>query len=84
MNNKNGTLGKLLRDDSLYTSFVGIAHGTDSLVRMLTSGKGTASKMLTDQQLYDQLNKTLTDLNAILADVRRDPKRYTKGMIKVF
>jgi hypothetical protein len=26
----------------------------------------------------------VTDLNAILADVRRDPKRYTKGMIKVF
>ena len=51
---------------------------------MLTSGQGTASKLLTDQQLYDQLNKMVTDLNAILADVRRDPKRYTKGMIKVF
>jgi phospholipid/cholesterol/gamma-HCH transport system substrate-binding protein len=84
MNNKNGTLGKMLRDDSLYTSLVGIAHGGDSLVKMLTNGKGTASKLLTDQQLYDQLNKTLTDLNAILADVRKDPRKYTKGMIKVF
>ena len=26
LNNRNGTLGKLLRDDSLYTSLVGIAH----------------------------------------------------------
>lgn len=83
MNNKNGTLGKLLRDDSLYTSFVGIAHGGDSLMKMLTSGQGTAGKMLADQQLYDQLNKTLTDLNAILADIRRDPKRYMKGAIHV-
>jgi phospholipid/cholesterol/gamma-HCH transport system substrate-binding protein len=84
MNNKNGTMGRLLRDDSLYTSLVGMARGGDSLVKMLTSGQGTASKLLTDQQLYDQLNKMVTDLNAILADVRRDPKRYTKGMIKVF
>jgi phospholipid/cholesterol/gamma-HCH transport system substrate-binding protein len=84
MNNKNGTLGRMLRDDSLYTSLVSMAHGGDSLVKMLTSGQGTASKLLTDQQLYDQLNKMVTDLNAILADVRRDPKRYTKGMIKVF
>jgi phospholipid/cholesterol/gamma-HCH transport system substrate-binding protein len=84
LNNRNGTLGKLLRDDSLYTSLVGIAHGGDSLMKMLTSGKGTASKMLTDQQLYDQLNKTLTDLNAIMADVRRDPHKYFKGLIKVF
>lgn len=84
MNNKNGTLGRMLRDDSLYTSLVGMARGGDSLVKMLTSGQGTASKLITDQQLYDQLNKMVTDLSAILADVRRDPKRYTKGMIKVF
>ncbi|HEX8849639.1 MAG TPA: MlaD family protein [Gemmatimonadaceae bacterium] len=83
LNNRNGTLGRLLRDDSLYTSFVHIAQGGDSLMKMLTSGKGTASKMLTDQQLYDQLNKTLTDLNAILADIRKDPKRYMKGAIHV-
>jgi len=34
-----------------------------------------------DQTLYDQLNKLVTDLNAVLADVRRDPTRYTKGMV---
>jgi phospholipid/cholesterol/gamma-HCH transport system substrate-binding protein len=51
---------------------------------MLTSGNGTANKLLTDQQLYDQLNKMVTDLNAILADVRRDPSKYMKGVVKVF
>jgi hypothetical protein len=39
---------------------------------------------LSDQQLYEQLTKTITDLNAILADVRQNPRKYTKGMIKVF
>ena len=84
LNNRNGTLGKMLRDTTLYSSLAGTAHSADSLLKLLTSGKGTASKMLTDQQLYDQLNKTLTDLNAIMADVRRDPHKYFKGLIMVF
>jgi phospholipid/cholesterol/gamma-HCH transport system substrate-binding protein len=53
-------------------------------VRQLNHGDGFAAKMLKDQQLYEQLTKTITDLNAILADVRQNPRKYTKGMIKVF
>lgn len=84
VNRKDGTIGRLLSDTTLYGNLVGITRGADSLMRTLTNGHGTASRLLTDQTLYDQLNKLVTDLSAILADVRRDPGRYTKGMIKVF
>jgi phospholipid/cholesterol/gamma-HCH transport system substrate-binding protein len=84
INNSKGTAGLLLRDTTLYSNLVGITRGADSLMHSLTDGKGTASRLLTDQTLYDQLNKLVTDLSAILADVRRDPSRYTKGMVKVF
>ena len=50
----------------------------------MSQGEGTAARLINDLQLYDQLVKTVTDLNAILAEVRRDPSRYTKGMVKVF
>ena len=79
-----GTAGLLLRDSTLYSNMVGITRGADSLMRSLTNGQGTASRLLTDQTLYDQLNKLVGDLSAILADVRRDPRRYTKGMVKLF
>jgi phospholipid/cholesterol/gamma-HCH transport system substrate-binding protein len=84
LNSSKGTAGLLLRDTTLYRNMVGITRGADSLMRTLTNGQGTASRLLTDQTLYDQLNKLVTDLSAILADVRRDPRRYTKGMVKVF
>jgi phospholipid/cholesterol/gamma-HCH transport system substrate-binding protein len=84
INSSKGTAGLLLRDTTLYRNMVGITRGADSLMRTLTNGDGTASKLLTDQTLYDQLNKLVTDLSGILADVRKDPSRYTKGMIKVF
>jgi phospholipid/cholesterol/gamma-HCH transport system substrate-binding protein len=84
LNSSRGTAGLLLRDTTLYYNLTGITRGADSLMRSLTNGQGTASKLLTDQTLYDQLNKLVTDLSAILADVRRDPGRYTKGMVKIF
>jgi phospholipid/cholesterol/gamma-HCH transport system substrate-binding protein len=84
LNTSKGTVSLLLKDTTLYRNMVGITRGADSLMRSLTNGQGTASKLLTDQTLYDQLNKLVTDLSAILADVRRDPSRYTKGLVKVF
>ena len=84
LNSEEGALGKLLRDDSLYTHMLGITRGADSLLTMMTTGNGFASRMLRDQQLYDQLTKTVTDLNAILEDVRQNPTKYTKGLVKLF
>ena len=83
VNNRQGTVGRLLADTTLYTNLLGITHGADSLMHLITSGNGLASKLLTDQTLYDQLNKLVTDLNAVLADVRRDPGRYMKGAVQV-
>jgi phospholipid/cholesterol/gamma-HCH transport system substrate-binding protein len=84
INASKGTAGLLLRDTTLYANLVGVTRGADSLMRSLTNGQGTASRLLTDQTLYDQLNKLVADLSAVIADVRRDPRRYTKGMVKVF
>jgi phospholipid/cholesterol/gamma-HCH transport system substrate-binding protein len=84
INSSKGTAGLLLRDTTLYRNLVGITRGADSLMRSISGSQGTVGRLLTDQTLYDQLNKLVTDLSAILADVRRDPSRYTKGMVKVF
>ena len=78
--NAEGTFGRMLADTTLYTNLVGITQGADSLMTMLTQGNGFANKMLTDQQLYDKLNKLVTDLGAVVEDLRRDPRRYLKGI----
>jgi phospholipid/cholesterol/gamma-HCH transport system substrate-binding protein len=79
----SGSIGKLLRDDSLYIHLNGVVARADSLVSVMANGKGTMSKLFTDQQLYDQLVKTVTELNNVLIEVRRDPRRYTPGMIQI-
>jgi phospholipid/cholesterol/gamma-HCH transport system substrate-binding protein len=83
MNSGQGSLGLLMRDSSLYVHLNGIAQGADSLLAMLGNQNGVIGKLSADGQLYDQLNKLTTDLSAVLADVRRDPRRYTKGLVCV-
>src|SRR3990170_4382881 len=79
-----GAIGKLLQDDRLYLQLVSIVGRADSLVGTMANGKGTVQKLFTDEELYTQLLTTVKSLNSVLIDVRRDPRRYTPGMIKVF
>ena len=84
VNSGNGTVGKLLRDDELYNRLVTVVAGVDTLVGAMQHGKGTVNKLFTDAEMYEQILKAVTSLNSVLADVRRDPRRYTKGLITVF
>jgi phospholipid/cholesterol/gamma-HCH transport system substrate-binding protein len=84
INGSQGTFGKLLKDDQLYTRLVSSVSSLDTLVGTMAHGNGTAQKLFTDQQLYDKLLSTVTELNTVLVDVRRDPRRYTRGLITVF
>jgi len=79
----NGSVAKLLKDDTLYVHLVSIVARADSLVGGMASGQGTVHKLFTDEQLYNELVKTVTELNKVLVDVRRDPQRYTKQAIQV-
>lgn len=84
LSSPEGSLGRLVGSDSLYRQLESTVASADSALTMLHSGNGFASRMLTDQLLYDKLNKTITDLSAILEDLRQNPEKYTRGLIKVF
>ncbi|HZJ00827.1 MAG TPA: MlaD family protein [Gemmatimonadaceae bacterium] len=84
INSGNGTVAKLLHDDELYSRLVSTVAGMDTLVTSMSRGNGTVKHLLTDEELYTQLLKSVTSLNEVLVDVRKDPRRYTRGLIRVF
>lgn len=71
-----GSLGRLVASDSLYRELRSVAVRSDSLLRRLEEGRGSAGKLMSDDRLYEELLKTLTDFNALLADLRDRPERY--------
>lgn len=48
----------------------------DGIMKGLESGNGTMGKLLNDDALYNNLDKTSKELELLLQDVRLDPTRY--------
>lgn len=67
-----GTLGKLLKEDSLYRDIQAVVREVQGATRHLTSftdrlanGEGTLAKLAHDPRLYDQVQQAVSRLNRI-------------------
>lgn len=61
--------------DSLRLSFKRIADQVEN-------GQGTLGKLVNDRTLYEQMRKTTRDLDELVQDVKKNPRRYLT--IKIF
>ena len=48
----------------------------NTTLHQISSGQGTAGKLVSDPKLYQNLNSTANSLNILLQDLRLHPKRY--------
>ncbi len=84
LKNGEGTAGKLLTDNALYNRLDSVVQRMDTLVTALNKGEGTAGKLLQDKQLYDNMNGAVTDLRGLLAEIKKDPKKYLNVKVSIF
>jgi len=76
-NQGEGTLGRIVNDESLYRSLDGAVAETRAMMTRLQTtidkineGKGSAGKLVNDPALYDGLNRTVAQLESISADIK--------------
>lgn len=84
MNRGEGTAGKLLTDKELYDRFNTISGRIDALVSSLEAGQGTAGSLMKDKALYDNMNGAATELRSLIADIRKDPRKYLNVRVSIF
>jgi phospholipid/cholesterol/gamma-HCH transport system substrate-binding protein len=65
-----GNIGKLLKDEELYTRLNGIAAEGQQLLHDVRSGNGTVSKLIYDDALYNEIRAPINRINAMLADLQ--------------
>ena len=51
---------------------------TDSLIKNLNEGEGSAGRLLNDQRLYDELTNSAANLSRLLEDMQANPRRYVQ------
>jgi phospholipid/cholesterol/gamma-HCH transport system substrate-binding protein len=66
-----GNIGKLLKDEELYSRLNSAIAETQQILTDVRSGKGTISRLLYDDTLTNDMHATLDKLNAILAEVQQ-------------
>ena len=80
-----GTVGKLIYDDSLYASAMSTVSNLQetaasakdtlatakSMINNVNSGQGTIGKLLTDDRLYNSTEASMTNLNQILLKINQ-------------
>jgi phospholipid/cholesterol/gamma-HCH transport system substrate-binding protein len=79
-----GTAGRLITDRELYDRLNSMARQVDQVVTNLNAGQGTAGLMLRDKELYENMNRAVGELRALLADIRKDPKKYLRVSVSIF
>jgi len=76
-----GSLGKLLTDDSLYDNLSSSSHRLDSILAMIENGEGSAGALIKDDRLYEEIRNLVTRMNSLVSDIETNPHRYLKFSI---
>jgi phospholipid/cholesterol/gamma-HCH transport system substrate-binding protein len=79
-----GTVGKLVTDDSLYNAWRATGQNMESATAKLNQTTGTAGKVFSDPQLYDNLTGLTGDLRMLIADFRKNPKKFLHVKFSLF
>jgi phospholipid/cholesterol/gamma-HCH transport system substrate-binding protein len=84
INRGEGTAGKLVSDAELYNRLNSLSDRIDKVMAGLQQGDGTAGQLLRDRQLYENMNGTMAELKSLVADIRKDPKKYLNVKVSLF
>lgn len=82
----NGTIGKLIYDESLYSKLNASLNQVQSMINEISSGKGSVGKLLYSDEMYNKLNATIDKMNGVIDQVNngngtvgklmKDPQLY--------
>ena len=69
MGEGQGTLGRLLADDTLYKELVLLAKNINQISEKINQGEGTIGRLVEDRSLYERADEMLAQIQTLLAGV---------------
>lgn len=79
-----GTLGKLATDETLYNKLRDTSSNLSEATAKLNQNTNTAGKLFSDPQLYDNLSNLSGEMRSLIADFRKNPKKFLSIKLTFF
>lgn len=64
--------------DTITTTLSSLSISLKNLTQKIESGEGTLGKLVNDSTLYNDIRKTTNNLDELIADIKKNPKKYLK------
>jgi phospholipid/cholesterol/gamma-HCH transport system substrate-binding protein len=84
INAGKGTAGKLLKDEEAYRQIQSVLGRVDTTLDRLNSGQGTLGQLMVNPQLYDNVNGLTKEMQSLLQDIHKNPKKFLRIKLGLF
>jgi phospholipid/cholesterol/gamma-HCH transport system substrate-binding protein len=84
INAGKGTVGKLVKDEDLYKQLNLITTKVNTAIDKINAGQGTLGQLMVNPQLYDSLNGATREAQALVKDMRANPKKFLRIKFALF
>ena len=71
-----GSIGKLIQDPSLFDELKKLSQRSNDLLEKIQSKESSLGMLVNDRELYDRITASVTDLQSLLQEIRKHPKKY--------
>jgi phospholipid/cholesterol/gamma-HCH transport system substrate-binding protein len=79
-----GSLGKFIKDEALYNKATSAVDRIDTIAGRMEKGEGSMGRFLRDDAFYNNTNQLSLEVRELLADFRKDPKKFLTIKFKLF
>ena len=74
----------MLTDDEVYKQLTMTFQKVNTAIDKINSGQGTIGQLVVNPQLYDAMTGATRELNALVKDVRGNPKKFLSIKLAIF
>jgi phospholipid/cholesterol/gamma-HCH transport system substrate-binding protein len=84
INSGDGTVSKLLNSSELHDQLVTSMGKLDSVLDKVNNGDGTIGRLMNDPSLFESIDGTSRELQGLLQDFKKNPKKFLTIQLKLW
>jgi phospholipid/cholesterol/gamma-HCH transport system substrate-binding protein len=80
----DNTMGKLFTEKELYDRINSVMARLDTLAADLRNPEGSVGQLLQNKELYENINGAAKEARELIANIKKDPKKYLNVRVSIF